>query len=76
MNRLGLGLNRLRVMGVLAWVELVLRLVGVHGYFGASDMGEATPIIAIVIAIVIVASISPISLSFLVVVCFNFWCRG
>ena len=34
LNRLGLGLNRLQVMGILAWVELVLRLVGVHGYFG------------------------------------------
>ena len=70
MNRLGLGLNRLWVMGILAWAELVLRLVGVHGYFGTSGMGEATPIIAVVIAIVIAA---PISLSFLVVVCFNFW---
>ena len=67
MNRLGLGLNRLRVMGILAWAESVLRLVGVHGYFGASGMGEATPIIAIVITIVIadrhVAPISLISLS-------------
>ena len=53
MNRLGLGLNRLRVMGILAWAELVLRLVGVHEYFGASGMGEATLIIAIVIAVVI-----------------------
>ena len=46
MNWLGLGLNRLQVMGILAWAELVLRLVGVHGYFGASGMGEATSIIA------------------------------
>ena len=76
MNRLGLGLNRLRVMGILAWAELVLRLVGVHGYFGASGVGEATPIIAIVIADHHAAPILPISLSFLVVVCFNFWCRG
>ena len=51
MNRLGLGLNRLRVIGILAWAKLVLRLVGVHGYFGASGMGEATPIIHIVIAV-------------------------
>ena len=72
MNQLGLGLNRLWVMGILAWAELVLRLVGVHGYFGASGMGEATSIIAIVIA----TPISPISLSFMVVVCFNFWCFG
>ena len=72
MNRLGLGLNRLQVIGILAWAELVLRLVGVHGYFGASNMGEATPIIAIVIA----TPISLISLSFLVVdvvVFFFFW---
>ena len=62
--------------GYLAWAESVLRLVGVHGYFGTSGMGEATPIIAIVIAVIIAAPISPISLSFLVVVCFNFWCRG
>ena len=46
LNRLGLGLNRLRVMGILAWAELVVRLVGVHGYFGASGMGKATSIIA------------------------------
>ena len=55
-------------MGILAWVELVLRLVGVHGYFGASGTGEATPIIAIIIAvfitIVITAPILPISLFF------------
>ena len=42
LNLLGLGLNRLRVMGTLAWAELV----GVHGYFGASGMGKATSIIA------------------------------
>ena len=76
MNRLGLRLNWLPVMGILAWAKLVLRLVGVHGYFGASGMGEATPIIAIVIVDRHAAPISPISLSFLVVVCFNFWCRG
>ena len=64
MNRLGLGLNRLRVMGILAWDELVLRLVGVHGYFGVSGMGEATSIIVVVITIVIAAPISPISLFF------------
>ena len=64
MNQLGLGLNRLRVMGILAWAELVLRLVGVHGYFGASGMGEATSIIVVVVAIVIAALISPISLFF------------
>ena len=76
LNRLGFGLNQLRVMGMLAWAKSVLRLVGVHGYFGASGMGEATSIIAIVIADHHAASISLISLSFLVVVCFNFWCRG
>ena len=64
MNRLGLGLNRLEVMGILAWAELVLRLVGVHGYFGAGGMGEATPIIAIVIAVIIANPISSISLFF------------
>ena len=46
-----------------AWVESVAG----DGYFGASGMGEATPIIAIVITIVIadrhVAPISLISLS-------------
>ena len=31
----------------------MLRLVGVHRYFGASGMGEATPIVTIVIAVVI-----------------------
>ena len=46
LNQLGLGLNWLRVMGILAWAELVVRLVGVHGYFGASSMGKATSIIA------------------------------
>ena len=57
-------MNWLRVMGILAWVELVLRLVGVHGYFGASGMGEATLTIAIVIADRHVAPFSPISLFF------------
>ena len=46
LNRLGLRLNRLWVMGILAWAVLVVRLVGVHGYFGTSDMGKATSIIA------------------------------
>ena len=76
MNRLGLGLNRLQVMGILAWAESVLRLAGVHGYFDASGMGEAISIIAIVIVDRHAAPISSISLSFLVVVCFNFWYRG
>ena len=40
---------------------------------GASDMGEATLIIHIVITVVITAPISPISLSFLVVGCFDCW---
>ena len=64
MNRLGLRLNWLPVMGILAWAKLVLRLVGVHGYFGASGMGEATSIIVVVIAIVIAAPILSISLFF------------
>ena len=46
---------------------LIIAIVIIVG--GASGMGEATPIIAIVIA----APISPISLSPLVVGCFDCW---
>ena len=53
------------------WLELVgawVESVAGDGYFGASGMGEATPIIFIVIAVVIadrhVAPMSPISLFF------------